>query len=76
MQYIYQVVDAETGKPVEKRYSSKRQHFYTKVGIAKGEATRLNNEEIWLSNKFGNRGIRTPKVYKVQRTPAVWEDCE
>lgn len=75
-EYIYRVVDANTGEPVKGgTYRNKRQHTYTKQHVAQGVATSMNNEEDWLFKKF-SPPQRAKRQYKVQRAPVVWEDID
>ena len=74
-EYVYRVVNADTGEPVKKGSTDSRQHFYTKRHVAQGVATSKTNSEEWLSNKFSMRreGYK-PKRFKAQRAAVVWED--
>lgn len=76
-EYVYRVVNAETGEPDKKGYLQKTQHCYLNKGTAKGVATGKNKEEEYLfTNEYRTPPQRPRRHYRVQRSPVVWEDCE
>jgi hypothetical protein len=72
-EYVYRVVDEETGVPVNTR---KGQNCYIKASAAKAAVTLKNRDEDYRL-RFHSWASEIPRThYRVQRARVEWEDID